>query len=152
MLKISLPRPLERIWQRIALPMLSCDARKGMRDFAWQFSLLISIVFIGILPWLFDGNLPWWPLWLSVYLCASGVIYPKAVYPVYVGWMIIASVLGFINTYILLALVFYVIFTPIGCVLRLTKGLQYDNYTKQPATYYMTRDEPLDKSHLTKPF
>ncbi|MCH1413565.1 MAG: SxtJ family membrane protein [Glaciecola sp.] len=150
--KISLLTQLKRIWQRIALPMLTSDARKGMRDFAWQFSLLISIVFMGVLPWLFDENIPYWPLGLSVYLCASGIIYPKAVYPIYVGWMIIASVLGFINTYLLLALVFYVIFTPIGWILRLTKGLQYDKYIKQPSTYYITRDKPLDKSHLTKPF
>lgn len=152
MLKINLPSQLNAIWQYIALPMLNSDASKGMRDFAWQFSLLIMIVFMGLLPWIFDGNIPWWPLILSMYLCASGVIYPKAVYPIYVVWMVLASILGFINTYLLLALVFYIVFTPMGCVLRYLKRLQYDTPSKHTSTYYIKRDEPIDKSHLTKPF
>jgi hypothetical protein len=57
------------------------------------------------------------------YLLLSAMIYPKAIYPLYVLWMVIASILGLINTQILLAMVFYLVFAPIGCILRLTKGL-----------------------------
>lgn len=144
---------MKRAWLHIQLPMLQFTQIKGLRDFAWQFSVLISIVFMGLLPWLFSASIPFWPLFIAAYLLVSAVIYPKAIYPIYVIWMVIASVLGFINTQILLALVFYVIFVPMGWLLRLTKGLQYQHHRSQKLnSYYIKRNEPLDKDHLTKPF
>lgn len=151
--KINFLNIVKRAWLHIQLPMLQFTQIKGLRDFAWQFSVLISIVFMGLLPWLFSASIPFWPLFIAGYLLISAVIYPKAIYPIYVMWMVIASVLGFINTQILLALVFYVIFVPMGWLLRLTKGLQYQQ--RRPSTltsYYIKRDTPLDKNHLTKPF
>jgi hypothetical protein len=153
LLKIKLPVFINTIWQLIALPMIGIEQTKGLRDFAWQFSALIVIVFMGLLPWLFSGAIPMWPVFVTGYLLLSAMIYPKAIYPLYVLWMVIASVLGFINTQILLAMVFYLVFAPIGCILRLTKGLQYQHQRSQKLnSYYIKRNKPLDKDHLTKPF
>jgi hypothetical protein len=153
LLKIKLPNFIKHPWQRIALPMIRIEQTKGLRDFAWQFSALVVLVFMGFLPWLFSGAIPMWPLFVVGYLLLSALIYPKAIYPMYVVWMVIASVLGFINTQILLAIVFYVVFAPMGCILRLTKGLQYQHQRSQKLnSYYIKRDKPLDKDHLTKPF
>jgi hypothetical protein len=133
--------------------MIRIEQTKGLRDFAWQFSALVVLVFMGFLPWLFSGAIPMWPLFVVGYLLLSALIYPKAIYPMYVVWMVIASVLGFINTQILLAIVFYVVFAPMGCILRLTKGLQYQHQRSQKLnSYYIKRDKPLDKDHLTNTF
>ncbi|MDG1121813.1 MAG: SxtJ family membrane protein [Glaciecola sp.] len=151
--KINLPMFIKQPWQRIALPMMLIEQTRGLRDFAWQFSIMLIVVFMGLLPWLFSGVIPIWPLLVAGYLMVSAVIYPKAIYPVYVVWMVIASILGFINTQILLALVYFLVFAPVGCILRLTKGLQYQHKrSKKLNSYYIKRDKPLDKDHLTKPF
>ncbi len=39
--------------------------------------------------------------------------------PVYIAWMKLAYVLGWINTRLLLCLIFYLVITPIGLVLKL---------------------------------
>ena len=79
--------------------------------------------------------------------------YPPAIYPVYRCWMVIASILGFINTTVLLAVVYFLIFVPFGWVLRLSRALQYQSKRcTKTSSYYIKRDERLDKSHLHKPF
>ncbi len=150
------------MWRGIALPTFGVDDKRGMQDFAWQFSLFILLVFMLVLPWIFGSYtdldsfisiLPVWPVVLSVYLCAGAVCYPRAIYPVYRCWMVIASILGFINTTVLLAVVYFLIFVPFGWVLRLSKGLQYQSKRcAQISSYYIKRDERSDKSHLHKPF
>lgn len=46
-------------------------------------------------------------------------ISPNILKPVYIFWMRLAFVLGWINTRIILFIIFYLIFTPIGIVLRI---------------------------------
>ena len=60
-------------------------------------------------------------LWsVGGFLVLSGLLMPKTLVPVYKIWMGLATVLGWINTRILLGLIFYLIFTPIGLVMRLS--------------------------------
>jgi hypothetical protein len=44
---------------------------------------------------------------------------PRPLTPVYRAWMRLAEILGWINTRILLFLIFYLVVTPIGLVMRL---------------------------------
>ena len=44
---------------------------------------------------------------------------PSLLKPVWWPWMVVARVLGFVNSHLLLAVVFYLMFTPIGLVMRL---------------------------------
>lgn len=39
--------------------------------------------------------------------------------PVYIAWMKLAYILGWINTRLILIIVFYLVFTPIGLIMRL---------------------------------
>ncbi len=49
----------------------------------------------------------------------SGAFAPYLLKPIYMIWMGLAFILGWINTRIILAVVFYLIFTPIGLAMRL---------------------------------
>ena len=48
-----------------------------------------------------------------------GVAAPRLLAPVFRAWMKLAAVLGWINTRILLILVYYLVVTPIGLLMRL---------------------------------
>ncbi|HAB79943.1 MAG TPA: hypothetical protein DCE62_06630, partial [Glaciecola sp.] len=63
--KINVINIVQHAWLHIQLPMLQFTQIKGLRDFAWQFSVLISIVFMGLLPWLFSASIPFWPLFIA---------------------------------------------------------------------------------------
>ena len=50
---------------------------------------------------------------------ALGLVAPKSLGPVHRGWMRLAEALGWVNTRILLILIFYLVVTPLGLIMRL---------------------------------
>jgi len=118
-----------------------------------QFGYLFAAVFTIIAFW------PLWPLhapnfywlggagaWLAVAL-----ICPRLLAPLYKGWMKFGHVLGWINARIILGLVFFVLVTPIGLVMRLFGKDPLRMRAKKSASYWIRRD-PLDPQSLRNQF
>lgn len=86
-----------------------------------KFGITMGIAFlvITILVYLKHKHsvLPW--VLFSAIFFTLGVIVPSVLKPVYIFWMRLAFVLGWINTRLLLIVLFYLIFAPIGIVMRL---------------------------------
>jgi len=114
------------------------DARE-LRRFGWLVGGIFAV--IGLWPLLFRGESP--RVWLlvpgTILLLAGGVM-PTALAPAYRAWMWLADVLGWINTRVILGVVFFVVFTPVGLVMRL---LRHDplrrRYEPLASTYRLTR-------------
>ena len=86
-----------------------------------KFGLMVGGVFalLGLL-FLWRSKTYWpWLLWPGVGLITAGVILPRALKWVFVAWMSIAFVLGFIMAHVILTLFFFLIITPIGLIARL---------------------------------
>jgi len=119
------------------------------------FGLLVGGIFllIGLWPLLWRGEaLRMWAILLSVGLVTPGIVWPQSLVPVYRVWMMFGHVLGWINTRILLGLVFFGLITPIGQVRRLFgKDSMRRNFEPELETYRVIR-EPRPSSHLTRPF
>jgi hypothetical protein len=60
-----------------------------------------------------------WLLIPGAILLLMGGVMPTALAPVYRGWMLLAEGLGWVNTRVILGVVFYTVFTPVGLVMRL---------------------------------
>ncbi len=79
----------------------------------------LSILVFGLsIPWLWGLGLPVWPWIAGALLVITAWLAPRALGPVYRGWMALANVLGWINTRLILGLIYFVVFTPIGLVRR----------------------------------
>ena len=88
-----------------------------------QFSALFLVAF-GLLGWVVLRKTGWWPaaigLWTTAGLVATlGLIRPALVRRVYVGMMVLAFPIGWVVSHLLLAVVLYLVLTPIGWVMRL---------------------------------
>jgi len=84
-------------------------------------------------------------LYVSLGFLLTGFIIPMVLKPVYVAWMRLAFVLGWVNTRLLLCVLFYLVFTPIGLALRLFgKDLLDRKLDKNAETYWHRRE----KRHL----
>ena len=94
------------------------DAR-GLRSFAFKMSIVIAILFGGILPWLFNFNYPVWPWVVAAVLVLCGLLAPKTLNPVYHGWMKVGIAVGWFNSRVILGFMFYVIILPVALILRL---------------------------------
>ena len=115
-------------------------SRKEVRKFGITFSIL-SISLAAFL--LYKGN-DLWMLFLggAVFFLLTGLFVYAILKPIYVGWMTFAFALGWVNTRIILGVVFYVVFTPAGLLLRLLGkdllGLRFDRHA---ATYWIKRNQ-----------
>jgi hypothetical protein len=82
-------------------------------------------------------------LWLvGGILVLLGLVVPSLLRPVQKVWMGLALILGWINTRIILGVLFYLVFTPIGVLMRffrdpLNRGMQSDD-----VTYWSRREVP----------
>lgn len=58
---------------------------------------------------------------LALIFAILGLFSPNLLKPVYTLWMLFARILAFINTHLILAFIFYTLFTFIGLILRLVR-------------------------------
>lgn len=137
----------------IMLPLADKSDRKALRQFAWQMAIAVPLLFAGLLPWLFDRPIHEWPFIASAVLLASAYIVPITLYPIYFVWIIFASILGWMNTQIILGIAYFLLIMPLGIVLRLLGKLGYVSRLNLNAdSYWITRTTPPRRDNLKEPF
>ncbi len=126
---------------------------KELKSFALLMSWAVPLLFIVIIPFLFDTTAKYSVLWFSLLLLSLYFVYPKGIYPFFRVWMFIAGILGWVNTRILLGLVFYLFILPFGFVMRTTGKLSYrEKKSETDSTYWTASTDNLDKNDLERPF
>lgn len=95
--------------------------RKGLRKFGLTTGTILVVLFGFVLPWLRDRPLPLWPWILAFVLILWALLAPSSLTLIYRPWMKLGALLGWINTRIILGLVFWIIILPLGILLRLFK-------------------------------
>jgi hypothetical protein len=120
-----------------------------------SFAFLVGTVFvvIGLWPLVFRGqSVRLWALILAGLLIAPGVLWPTLLRPVYRVWMAVGHALGWVNTRIILAVIFYLLFTPVAIIMRLL-GKDPMRRKLEPAsgTYRISR-QPRAGSHMSRQF
>ncbi len=92
---------------------------KGLRKFGLMTGAIFVVLFGLLIPWLLSHGWPRWPWILAGLLWVPALLYPKALGPIYTGWMKFGAVAGFINTRIIMGILYYIIVVPIGLVMRM---------------------------------
>ena len=122
----------------------------------WRsFGLVVGGVFalLGAWPAVVRGDgLRIWALGLAALLVGPALVYPGALKHPHRAWMTFGHLLGWINTRIILTLVFYGVFTPVGVVLRVFgKDPMRRKFDPTAATYRLVR-APRPGSHMRHQF
>jgi Saxitoxin biosynthesis operon protein SxtJ len=131
--------------------MSATYTRRQLRD----FGLLVGGIFgvIGLWPLLWRQQSPrLWALALAVALVLPALVAPPILAPAYRAWMKLAEVLAWVNTRIVLGVVFYGVVTPIGLVMRLTGRDPMRRQFDQAGETYRVRCTPRPASHLLRQF
>jgi len=121
-----------------------------------SFGLMVGGIFavIGLWPVLFRGEDPrLWALVLSGLLLIPALVMPLSLGPVYRGWMAVGNVLGWVNTRVILGIIFYGLLTPIGLIRRLlgAEDLMHRKFESEADTYRVVR-HPRPSSHMKRQF
>ena len=91
---------------------------------------------------------------IGALLFLIGLVVPSVLKPAYKVWMTIAHVLAWVNTRILISLIFFLVITPIGFVMRLIKGdLLGEKFHSDSDTYWTETEAPESiKEHCERQF
>jgi len=116
--------------------------KSDLRKFGITFGLILLII-AGFLFWKENESFQI-ILTIGVVLCVLGITLTVVLKPIYLMWMIFATVLGWIMTRVILSVLFYAILTPIGLISRLF-GKQFLElkWNKTDITYWNYRPKNL---------
>ncbi len=126
--------------------------KKGLRDFGLITGGLFVALFGLLFPWLFNVNIPVWPFNLAGVLWILALLIPNTLKPIYTVWMFFGLILGWINTRIILALVFYIIITPIRLIMLLFAGKTFSQNKPKRSKTFRNITEVRSPKHMEKPF
>ena len=118
------------------------ELKTGTRELR-NFGLLVGGVFsvLGLL-FLARGKAVFpWLLTPGLLLIILGAIAPRTLKYIYLGWMGLALVLGFVVSHVILTVFFFLVITPIGLIARLAGKdflrLKLDRHAK---SYWIPRE------------
>src|SRR5262245_51956151 len=94
----------------------------------------------------------WWAMIVAGCLLVPALVFPRSLGWFHKGWMFVGHVLGWINTRIILGMVFYLVVTPIGVLRRwLGKDPMGKELRPDLESYRISR-KARPASHLTKQY
>jgi len=91
----------------------------GYRRFGLVSGAMVLFLFGMAIPWLFSFEYPRWPWIFAGILATWALLLPATLKPLYIGWMKFGNVMNWINTRIILGIIFYGLIVPFGLVMRL---------------------------------
>ena len=107
------------------------DDLRGFGRTMGMFLTVVGFIFLFLLP---DYALP--TILSGGLLLILAQLFPAILKPFFAVWMTFAVILGFFMTRVILGLIFFLIFTPVGLVFRLIKKDYLDEAIDSDAKSY----------------
>lgn len=124
---------------------------KTLRDFG--LLLAGAMMVYCVWPWLWRGeSARLWAGGIGGLLGGIGLVAPALLKHPYKGWMAIGHVLGWINTRIILGVIFFGLITPMGVIMRLFGWDSMRRAFLKDAQSYRVIREPRSRAHMTRQF
>jgi hypothetical protein len=126
-----------------------------LRKFGVITGILIILLVGTLLPWIWGQQILEWQKVTgtigSVFIM-WGLIHPSSLIFVYKPWMTVAEKIGWFNTRIIMALIFYVMFVPLGLIMRVA-GYDPLKIKLSPSDdSYRILKESQSKDHMETPY
>ena len=125
---------------------------KQLKNFGFLFASMLVLVFGFTLPYLFGYGRPYWAFYIAAAIVILSLIAPQLLVVIKTPWMKIALILGKINGFIILGLVFYGMITPYALVLKIFKRVPLNTKCIEIEDSYWAETDLRDKSHMEAPY
>lgn len=128
----------------------SNPTKKDLRVFALVLAGLLG--FFGFLSWRKSGAA--WPyFWGFGSLSAAlGLMWPRGIHPVFQAWIRVASVIAAVNTFAIMAILYYGVFTPAALWMRLRGTDPLDRAFEPECGSYWKETESTGPERLERQF
>ena len=114
-------------------------SKKQLREFGLLIGFGFPILIGCLLPSLFGHAFRAWTLWIGIPGLILGLTFPRLLHYPYKSWMALGQILGWVNSHIILGLVFIVVLQPIAFIMRLTGYDPLRRRRKSEMTYRENR-------------
>lgn len=113
------------------------SAPEDLRKFGFTLGIFFALVGLFFL-WKKNEAITF--LWvLSGFFLSFGAFFPRVLKPIQKAWMTLALLMGWVMTKVILGIVFFLMMTPIGLILRLArKDLLNLKYPDSAGSYWLT--------------
>jgi hypothetical protein len=110
-----------------------------------SFALLLStvLIIISCYPLFYSGSVIWWILYIALIILLLGAFYPTIfTYPLKL-WIKLGYFLGIVVSPVIMAIIFFFIFTPMGMILKLFGvDLLLEKRKHDADSYWIKRAKP----------
>ncbi len=111
------------------------------RNFGVTFAVAFAV--IGALPLLRHGGVRWWAWAIAAVFLLLTWLRPQLLAPLNRWWLKLGLLLGHIVSPIAMAILFYMVITPIGLIMRkLGKAAMRVPFDPKASSYWVPRDPP----------
>ena len=130
--------------------MKNSISKKQLREFGFLLGLAFPILIGWILPAISGHIFRTWTLWVGIPILILGILKPRMLFYPYKGWIELGNALGWVNSRIILGLVFIVFLQPIALIMR---AFGYDPLRKKQDNEITYREDNQNyKIDLTRIF
>ena len=125
---------------------------KELREFGFLTGGIIAGLFGLILPLIKGHSLPMIPWIIAIVLAGLALFLPKSLDPIYRFWMKIGLYVGWLESRIVLSIVFFIILTPMALIMKLfnrdTMARKFDFQVES----YRVSSKIYPSSSMEKPY
>ena len=95
-------------------------SKKILREFGILIGLVFPILIGWVLPSLSNHSFRIWTLWISISSLFLAIAAPSLLLYPYIAWMKLGHFLGWLNSRIILGIVFILVLQPIALIMRIS--------------------------------
>ena len=130
--------------------MTGIVSKKQLRQFGLLLGFVFPVIIGWLLPYLSGHHYRIWTLLIGVPFLVIGILRPKLLIYPFKGWMALGHFLGYINSKLILGLVFILVLLPISLIMKCFK---YDPLNIRKVSLKSYRENKKDyKIDLTRIF
>ncbi|MCS6328545.1 MAG: hypothetical protein H8K06_15885 [Nitrospira sp.] len=125
--------------------------KRELRNFGLMVGGMLCV--IGIWPMIRHGEaIRLWAILPGAPLILLGLATPTMLGPIFKVWMKIGHVMGWINTRIILGVLYFGLITPMGVVMRMFGWDSMSRALRQDAESYRVVRQARPRTHMTRQF
>lgn len=114
--------------------------------------VVLALLLGLILPLLRGKPYAAWPFVAGALVASVALVFPRVWRPFYQLWLMVGHVLGWINTRLILGLVYFILFVPVGLVLKIIGHDPLARSIKKRAETYRVSSRPAKPGQMENPY
>lgn len=126
--------------------------KKELRHFGLLTGTIVAGLFGFVMPLILGHKLPLIPWLITGVLYGLATFLPQYLQPFYNNWMKVTQILAWINTRIILGIIFFLIVTPMAFIMRLVNRDSMTNKFDSSLETYRISSIIKDRVSMEKPY